>query len=222
MSILVAKNISKYYNTISEKINVLHSINLSIKKGEIIIIKGESGSGKTTLLNIIGLLDTFDKGELIIDGIKINNKTKNKSKLRLEKIGFIFQYHHLLREFTVLENLLIPQLLNNKKINEKNKCATDNLKYIKMIEMKNRFPAQLSGGEKQRIAIIRALINNPKIILADEPTGNLDQANTKNIMKIIYNLSRDKNMTYIIATHDDEFKQIADKVFHLKNGVLET
>ena len=137
MSILVAKNISKKYHTISEEINVLHSINLSINKGEIIIIKGESGSGKTTLLNIIGLLDTFNNGELIIDGIKINNKTKNKSKLRLENIGFIFQYHHLLREFTVLENLLIPQILNNNNnINEKNKFATDNLKYIKMIEMK--------------------------------------------------------------------------------------
>ena len=219
-NIVVLKDINKTYNNGDKRILILNSISMSIKKGEIISIEGCSGSGKTTLLNIIGLLDEWDSGELYIDGKKITDKEKNNELIRKDKIGFIFQFHHLFPEFTVIENLLIPQMLFSTSNSKKYNNANYFLKILGLDHIKNKYPSQISGGEKQRVAIARAIINKPDIILADEPTGNLDLDNGNNILELIKKINKNEKITFIIATHDPEVSKIANKILYLNNSKL--
>lgn len=221
-NILELKNICKEYKGVTETLHILKDLNLTIKEGEFISIVGKSGSGKSTLLNVIGLLDTIDRGEIYICGEKINRENHKKiDMLKNKDIGFVFQFHYLLPEFTALENVMLPALLNNyydkKNIEIK---AKDILNKVGLGERYYHKPNQLSGGEKQRVAIARALINNPKIILADEPTGNLDEETSNEIHKLLKKINKENNQTIIVVTHSRELASITDKSYSVKNGKL--
>lgn len=213
--------VEKTYKTKVEKIEVLKNINLQLKQGDFISIQGKSGSGKTTMLNIVGLLDTPTNGEIKFDGKIINyNDEKVKNIVRNQKIGFVFQFHYLLNEFTALENVMIPALIDNKLDKTKLKAKSENL--LKLVELGHRLnhkPLELSGGEKQRVAIARALVNDPNIILADEPTGNLDSKNSLNVFDLFKTLTK-KGTTVIVATHDKNLALKADITYEVKDGKL--
>jgi lipoprotein-releasing system ATP-binding protein len=220
-NILELKNINKIYGK-AVQTQVLFDINLSFEKGSFNSIIGQSGSGKSTLLNIIGTLDTPTSGEVIIDKVNIKDVSRNKlSELRNEKIGFVFQFHYLLPEFTALENVLMPYRIKNgsvsKEITEK---AKEYLSMVGLEKVINNNAAKMSGGQQQRTAIARALINSPDIILADEPTGNLDSDSTE----IIYNILRDINKkiktTFIIITHDKRIAEKADRIVEILDGKI--
>jgi len=219
-------NIKKSYTNKTGIITqVLNGLNLDVIKGEILSIMGPSGAGKSTLLHLIGLLDNYDDGSIkfnINDQWQepINFNDNNKSKFRNRYLGFIFQFYHLLPEFTAIENVMMPALIYGDKFKIAREKA---LKLIKLVDLENKInnkPNELSGGEQQRIAIARALINEPVIILADEPTGNLDTINSDNIIKIIKNINQEKNITFIIATHSQELSNIAHRILKLKDGKL--
>jgi len=218
--ILVAKKINKSYTSGSVINSVLIDLKLNLNDGEIIAIEGSSGSGKSTLLNILGLLDSPDSGDLTINNKSIESIHDIESK-RSKSIGFLFQFHHLLSEFTVLENLLIPLLIdkNSNKINNLNWC-NELLDTLTLSHLKDRFPSELSGGERQRIAFLRSLVNKPKFILADEPTGNLDSENTNILLKLIQSFRDKYNIAFIIATHDLNVTKICDRILNLKDGKL--
>jgi lipoprotein-releasing system ATP-binding protein len=220
--ILTANKITKIYHTDAETINVLDNLDIQINSGEIVAVVGPSGVGKSTLLHILGTLDSFDSGEITIGNELITSSTKDQPFLRSTEIGFVFQFHHLLPEFTVLENLIIPQMLIGIDKHESTKKATELLQSVKLDNRKNHYPSQISGGEKQRVAVLRALVNSPKIVLADEPTGNLDKKNSDNILDLIKVLSRDLNISFLIATHDDTILTISDRVLLLEKGKLTT
>ena len=215
--ILKAINISKTYEKTGEKLNILRNINLSILKSEIVVLVGPSGSGKSTLLNILGTLDTNYNGQLIIEG-KILNNAVDLAPIRRNKIGFIFQFHHLLPEFTIYENLQIPRMIQGGNNNYKD--ILDMLKYVGLYKRLNHYPDEISGGEKQKIAVLRALVNNPPLIIADEPTGNLDSENSQILLNLISDLRVKYNKSFIIATHDKTIFDIADRIFLLKDGKL--
>ena len=218
--ILELKNINKVYKTKAEEIHILKDINFVARKGDFISIQGKSGSGKTTLLNIIGLLDEASNGVMEIDEKQINYKNeKIKNKIRHEKIGFVFQFHYLLNEFTALENVMIPALIN-KKINKKElkEKARQLLELVELGHRINHKPLELSGGEKQRVAIARALINDPKILLADEPTGNLDSDTSDIINGLFKKINEEKEQAIIIVTHSIELANMAKKRYVIKNG----
>tara|TARA_B100001123_G_scaffold440946_1_gene581144 strand:- start:645 stop:1319 length:675 start_codon:yes stop_codon:yes gene_type:complete len=217
--LLEAQNISKIYRKSGESYPVLNSLNISINKGEILGLMGPSGSGKSTLLNILGTLDLDYSGRLIIDDLPISNST-DLSKIRRDKLGFIFQFHHLLPEFTILENLLIPQMIvGNYTLSQQNK-AKNMLENIGLKERMNHFPNEISGGERQRVAVLRSMINNPRIILADEPTGNLDRENSQKMLKLIVELKANYQQSFIIATHDQSILEITDRTLYLKDGKI--
>ena len=218
--ILELKNINKVYKTKAEEIHILKDINFVARKGDFISIQGKSGSGKTTLLNIIGLLDEASNGVMEIDEKQINYKNeKIKNKIRHEKIGFVFQFHYLLNEFTALENVMIPALIN-KKINKKElkEKARQLLELVELGHRINHKPLELSGGEKQRVAIARALINDPEILLADEPTGNLDSDTSDIINGLFKKINEEKEQAIIIVTHSIELASMAKKRYVIKNG----
>ncbi len=218
--ILELKNINKVYKTKAEEIHILKDINFVARKGDFISIQGKSGSGKTTLLNIIGLLDEASNGVMEIDEKQINYKNeKIKNKIRHEKIGFVFQFHYLLNEFTALENVMIPALIN-KKINKKElkEKARQLLELVELGHRINHKPLELSGGEKQRVAIARALINDPEILLADEPTGNLDSDTSDIINGLFKKINEEKEQAIIIVTHSIELANMAKKQYVIKNG----
>jgi len=215
--ILEGKNINKSYITSVENISVLNNLNIAIKKREIVVVKGPSGAGKSTLLNILGTIDLPDDGEIVIDGEKIDF-TKDMSNIRARKLGFVFQHHHLLPEFTVMENLTIPQTLIGKTKVEAVEIASNLLDKLGLLNRGMHYPSQLSGGEKQRIAIIRAVVNSPLITLADEPTGNLDSKNSKILLELILELRDKMGLSYIIASHDETVAKIADRVLLLNSG----
>lgn len=218
--ILELKNINKVYKTKAEEIHILKDINFVARKGDFISIQGKSGSGKTTLLNIIGLLDEASNGVMEIDEKQINYKNeKIKNKIRHEKIGFVFQFHYLLNEFTALENVMIPALIN-KKINKKElkEKARQLLELVELGHRINHKPLELSGGEKQRVAIARALINDPEILLADEPTGNLDSDTSDIINGLFKKINEEKGQSIIIVTHSIELANMAKKQYVIKNG----
>lgn len=215
--ILEANNISKSYKKDNNKINIINNLNISIFKGEIVLLMGPSGSGKSTLLNILGTLDTDYQGEIFINNNKIIN-SNNLSNIRSDKLGFIFQFHHLLPEFTVWENIRIAQIINKNKSSKNN--IDEMLELVGMNKRKKHYPDELSGGEKQRVAVVRALINNPSIILADEPTGNLDRENSNLLLNLIVNLRDKYQLTFLIATHDSSLKGISDKILYLKDGKI--
>ena len=221
--ILDLKNISKIYETKVEKLEILKNVNLELNTGDFISIQGKSGSGKTTLLNILGLLDSPTSGEVIYDGINVDFKKENlKNTLRNEKIGFVFQFHYLLPEFSALENVMLPALVRKKADKEiVRKKAED---YLNMVGLGGRLthkPSELSGGEKQRVAIARAMINDPAVILADEPTGNLDVDTSQTIHDLFFKINKEKSQAIIIVTHSLELAGITKEKFEIKKGKLE-
>ena len=219
MPILEAKNISKIYNKAGEAIPVLNNLYIAVERGEILVLMGPSGSGKSTLLNILGTLDSDFSGYLKIDDLHISNAV-DLTSIRRQKLGFIFQFHHLLPEFTILENLLIPQMITENYSNVPQNAAKEMLKLIGLKERMNHYPNEISGGERQRVAVVRAMINTPSIILADEPTGNLDRDNSQKMLKLMVKLKVKYKQTFIIATHDQSILDIADRVLYLKDGKM--
>jgi len=200
-------------------IKVLQEINLSIKSGEIIGITGASGAGKTTLLQILGTLDRPDIGELEINGQNVFTLNDNAmADFRNQHIGFVFQFHHLLPEFTSLENVCLPGFIGKKPQKQVEKRAAELLDFLQMSHRLKHKPAELSGGEQQRVAIARALINTPKIILADEPSGNLDSENTKELNKLFFQLRDEFKQTFVIVTHNAELAAMCDRKLVLKDG----
>jgi len=220
--ILRANNIKKSFLLDNKlRLNVLKGISLEIFKGEIFEIVGASGAGKSTLLHILGTIDKPDEGELYFEDINLLNlKDEELSRFRNKNIGFVFQFHHLLPEFTALENVVIPMMIDGRSFEECKGRAIELLDYVGLSERMNHKPSELSGGELQRVAISRALANNPKIIFADEPTGNLDTKNSQSIIELIKNLNRNFNQTFVIVTHNPELVQIADRVREIKDGIL--
>ena len=219
MPILEAQNISKIYHKAGEAIPVLNNLHIAVERGEILVLMGPSGSGKSTLLNILGTLDSDFSGSLIIDELDLSN-TVDITSIRRQKLGFIFQFHHLLPEFTILENLLIPQMITENYSNVPQNAAKEMLKLIGLEERVNHYPNEISGGERQRVAVVRAMINTPSIILADEPTGNLDRDNSQKMLKLMVKLKVKYKQTFIIATHDQSILDIADRVLYLKDGKI--
>lgn len=219
--ILELKNLCKNYSNKTETLEILKNLNLKVEAGEFISILGQSGSGKTTLLNIIGLLDAPTSGEIFIDGDKISLKSSNIDHIRNKTIGFVFQFHYLLPEFSALENVMIPALTENySNRKEIEKKALSLLEDVGLKHRANHKPNQLSGGEKQRVAIARALINNPKILLLDEPTGNLDNETSEKIFNIFKEINEKKGQTIITVTHSRELAEISKKKIYLKKGNL--
>ncbi len=214
---LQAKNISKSYGNLQ----VLSDVSLDVKKGEIIAIVGKSGSGKTTLLHIMGTLDKADEGIVQLNDQNITNfKPKELAQFRNEKLGFIFQFHHLLAEFTAVENVMIPALIGKKNINASKEKAIELLSYLGLSERLEHKPNQMSGGEQQRVAIARSLINNPSVILADEPTGNLDDSISEEFFDLILRLRKDLGQTFIIVTHSKDLASKCDRTLTLSRGKI--
>ncbi|WP_446786661.1 ABC transporter ATP-binding protein, partial [Macellibacteroides fermentans] len=201
---------------------VLKGIDLSIKPGEIVSIVGPSGAGKTTLLQIIGTLDSPDSGKLTINGIETSKlKEKELAAFRNQNIGFVFQFHQLLPEFTALENVMIPALIGKVKAGDAEKKAKEMLDFLKLSDRMTHKPAELSGGEKQRVAVARALINHPSVILADEPSGSLDSHNKEELHQLFFELRKEFNQTFVIVTHDEQLAANTDRVIHLIDGVIQ-
>lgn len=222
--ILRLENIEKYYSGSVDKLHIIRNLNLSVEEGEFISILGRSGSGKSTLLNVIGLLDKIDGGKIFIDGKEVDILSDSeKDRLKNKMLGFVFQFHYLLPEFTALENVMLPALIDDfSNKSEIEKRAMELLKSVGLEERVHHKPSQLSGGEKQRVAIARALINSPKILLADEPTGNLDEETSETIFNILRDINKNRKQTIIVVTHSKDLAQISDKKLYLKKGVLET
>lgn len=202
-------------------LEVLKGISLEVKKGEIVSIIGPSGAGKTTLLQIMGTLDKADSGKLLIDGTDVSKLNDNKlSEFRNKHIGFIFQFHQLLPEFTALENVMIPALIAKTPKDEAEKHAKELLAFLQLTDREQHKPAELSGGERQRVAAARALINNPSVILADEPSGSLDTKNKEELHKLFFKLRDELGQTLIIVTHDEHLASISDRVIEMKDGQI--
>ncbi len=203
-------------------LTVLKGIDLSIKPGEIVSIVGPSGAGKTTLLQIIGTLDSPDSGKLTINGIETSKlKEKELAAFRNQNIGFVFQFHQLLPEFTALENVMIPALIGKVKAGDAEKKAKEMLDFLKLSDRMTHKPAELTGGEKQRVAVARALLNLPSVILADEPSGSLDSHNKEELHQLFFELRKEFNQTFVIVTHDEQLAANTDRVIHLIDGVIQ-
>ena len=211
------KGITKSFGSLQ----VLKGIDLHINKGEVVSIVGPSGAGKTTLLQIIGTLDRPDEGSVVVDGIDVSKLSQRKlSDFRNQHIGFVFQFHQLLPEFTALENIMIPAFIAGKSRKEAKARAEELLDFMGLSERAHHKPAELSGGEKQRVAVARALVNNPAVILADEPSGSLDSANKRDLHRLFFNLRDEMNQTFVIVTHDESLAHDADRVLHMRDGVI--
>ena len=214
---ITAKNIHKYY----EKLHVLKGVDLHIKKGEIVSIVGASGAGKTTLLQILGTLDGFDSGALTINDQKIASLNKKQlAGFRNTTLGFIFQFHQLLPEFTALENVCIPGFIKKTNKTEVEKRAKELLAFLGLTSRENHKPNELSGGEQQRVAVARALINNPAIILADEPSGNLDTESAENLHNLFFKLRDKFGQTFVIVTHNKDLAAMADRKLIMQDGTI--
>lgn len=214
---ITGKNIYKRYGTVE----VLKGVNIDVQQGEVVSIVGPSGSGKSTLLHILGTLDKADMGDINMNGTSIGTlSTKKLSAFRNKHIGFVFQFHHLLPEFTAIENVCIPGWLAGRKKNEVKGKAEKLLKMLKLDQRIDNKPNELSGGEQQRVAVARALINSPDIVFADEPTGNLDSANAKELHQLFFDLRKQFNQTFLIVTHNEELATLSDRVLHMKDGKI--
>tara|TARA_B100000674_G_scaffold115853_1_gene87117 strand:+ start:1354 stop:2004 length:651 start_codon:yes stop_codon:yes gene_type:complete len=215
--VIELQNIYKSYN----QVYVLDDINFKVTKNEIIAIEGSSGAGKTTLLKIIGKIEKPDAGNIMFKEKNITKlDSKKLQKFRNNNIGFVFQFHHLMPEFTALENICMPALLSNRDKIETQKKALELMNFLKIEKKQNSYPDFMSGGEKQRVAIARALINNPDLILADEPSGNLDTKQSKEIYNLFNSLRKEFDQTFIIVTHDKELSKMSDKKIVLKDGKI--
>ena len=202
-------------------LKVLKGVDLAIREGEVVSIVGKSGAGKSTLLHLLGTLDRADKGRLTIDGIEVMSlNMKELAKFRNEKIGFVFQFHHLLPEFSSLENVCMPAFIGKKNVRETQKKAKELLDYLGLADRLSHRPNQLSGGEQQRVAVARALINQPKVIFADEPSGNLDSATTLDLHQLIFQLRKDFNQTFVIVTHHQELANLSDRCLVMEDGTI--
>ncbi len=214
-AIIQSSNIHKTYGNL----NVLNGVNLTVKKGEMVSIVGKSGAGKSTFLHILGTLDLPDAGELIISGHRTTKMNpKELAKFRNKHIGFVFQFHHLLPEFTALENVCIPGWIKKTPEAQVTKRAKEILDFLELSDRLDHKPTQLSGGEQQRVAIARAVINNPSIILADEPTGNLDTTTSKELHRFLLKLKKEFNQTMVIVTHSHELAAICDRKIEMIDG----
>lgn len=211
------RNIHKKY----DNLEVLRGIDLHIPDHEIVTIVGASGAGKTTLLQIMGTLEKPTEGSIIFDGRRVDNLSdREMAHFRNSHIGFVFQFHQLLPEFTALENIMIPALIGGTRNSEAKQKAEKLLQYLGLTDRKNHKPAQLSGGEKQRIAVARALVNRPKVILADEPSGSLDTQNKTELHRLFFNLRKEYGYTFVIVTHDETLSTVADREIRLKDGIV--
>ena len=214
---LEARRIKKSYG----KLQVLKGVDLTINEGSIVSIVGSSGAGKSTLLHILGTLDHADSGEILLRGQRIDNLRGNSlSRFRNQHIGFIFQFHHLLPEFTALENVCIPGWLGKTPKAEIEKRAKELLANLGLTDRLDNKPHQLSGGEQQRVAVARALINQPDIVMADEPTGNLDSTNARELHNLFIDLRNRFNQTFLIVTHNEELAAMSDRIVHMKDGLI--
>ena len=216
---LIGKNIYKKYGTVE----VLRGVDITVNKGEIVSIVGSSGAGKSTLLHILGTLDQPDSGSVSLNGTQLHSLNGNKlAVFRNKHIGFVFQFHHLLPEFTALENVCIPGWLGNSRKKDVEKRAIELLSTLGLQDRMENKPNALSGGEQQRVAVARALINNPDIVFADEPTGNLDSANARELHQLFIDLKSRMSQTFLIVTHNEELAQLSDRVLHMKDGKIIT
>lgn len=214
---LKATNIVKVYGSLQ----VLKGINLTIKTGEIVSIVGASGAGKSTLLHILGTLDKPDEGELLVNDINLNEIGENELALfRNRNVGFIFQFHNLLPEFTAFENVCLPGYLGKRDKKEIEKRAHELLEFLGVSQRENHKPSELSGGEQQRVAVARALINSPALVLADEPTGNLDSHNAEELHKLFFKLRDSLNQTFVIVTHNERLANMADRKLEMRDGKI--
>jgi len=221
--IMKLEDIDKFYMETGNKLHILKKLNLEVKRGEFVSILGKSGSGKSTLLNIMGLLDKIDGGKIWIDDKEVSSLNEiERNNIKNHFLGFVFQFHYLMSEFTALENVMIPALLNNfKNKAEIEKEAKELLEIVGLAERMKHKPNQLSGGEKQRVAIARAMINKPKLILADEPTGNLDEDTGELIFSLFRKINKEHNQSIVVVTHARDLSQVTDRQVYLKRGVLE-
>ncbi|MFC2084335.1 ABC transporter ATP-binding protein [Bacteroidota bacterium] len=221
-NILTCENIFRsFFKTKNKKLEVLKGVSLSLFRNKINVIVGASGAGKSTLLHILGGLDRPDSGEVLIDGTNIFKLNDDGiSDFRNTNIGFIFQFHHLLPEFTAIENVNIPQLIKRNSPNKSEERSRELLEKVGLSDRLNHKPTELSGGEQQRVAVARALANNPKLILADEPTGNLDSNNSKQLHELFINLKENLGLTFFIVTHNPELMKIADFVLEMRDGKI--
>lgn len=214
---ITGKNIFKRYGAVE----VLKGVDITVEKGEVASISGPSGSGKSTLLHILGTLDKADRGEVKMNNTLINSLSGNKlAAFRNKHIGFVFQFHHLLPEFTAWENVCIPGWLANRKKAEVKEKAEELLKMLGLAHRMENKPNEMSGGEQQRVAVARALINNPDIVMADEPTGNLDSANAKELHQLFFTLRDKFSQTFLIVTHNEELAKLSDRVLYMKDGKI--
>ena len=221
--IMKLEDIDKFYMETGNKLHILKKLNLEVKRGEFVSVLGKSGSGKSTLLNIMGLLDKIDGGKIWIDNKEVSSLNEmERNNIKNHFLGFVFQFHYLMSEFTALENVMIPALLNNfKNKKEIEKEAKELLEIVGLAERIKHKPNQLSGGEKQRVAIARAMINKPKLILADEPTGNLDEDTGELIFSLFRKINKEHNQSIVVVTHARDLSQVTDRQIYLKRGVLE-
>jgi lipoprotein-releasing system ATP-binding protein len=211
------KNVEKSYDTLK----VLRGVNLDIAQGEIVAIVGKSGAGKSTLLHILGTLDRADKGEVVINGKDISKLSNSQlADFRNKNLGFIFQFHHLLPEFSALENVIMPALIGGGNESKAKKRATELLDYLGLSARLTHKPTQLSGGEAQRVAVARALMNNPAVVFADEPTGNLDSGSSKDLHDLLFKLRDDFKQTFVIVTHNDELAHLSDRILTMQDGII--
>jgi len=214
---ITAKQIIKSFDTL----NVLKGIDLEIHKGEIVSIVGPSGAGKTTLLQILGTLDKPDTGKVLYDDVDVSRLSdKDLAAFRNKNIGFVFQFHQLLPEFTSLENVMIPALIGKVKSSEAEKRAKEILDFLGLTDRMSHKPNELSGGEKQRVAVARSLINKPSVIFGDEPSGSLDTHNKEELHKLFFDLRTELNQTFVIVTHDEQLAQSTDRIIHMKDGMI--